>query len=86
MSEPSLTPFAVGSASGLLWKGNGRTVAGIGELTRLPLDRPGGFAEAQKHLATLGSTAPLSESAGDPEPGVGPLAFSAPRLRSGIER
>jgi len=70
-----LDPFRVGIRSGLLWKGNDRTLAGIGELRRIPIERPGGFVEAQRQLAAERAEQPEGGSA--PEPGTGPVAFGA---------
>jgi hypothetical protein len=36
----------LGARSGLLWSRDGLTLAGIGRLTELPIDRPGGHAAA----------------------------------------
>lgn len=70
-----LDPFRVGIRTGLLWKGNGRMLAGIGELQRMMIERPGGFAEAQRRLAGDPAAGAAGE-AGD-EPGTGPVAFAA---------
>ncbi len=68
-----MDPFAVGIRSGLLWRGNGRTLAGIGRWRRIPVERPGGFASAQQELTALAGGGREAPS----EPGVGPVAFSA---------
>jgi len=70
-----LDPFRVGIRSGLLWKGNGRTLAGVGEMLRIPIERPGGFAHAQARLA--GEWTDEAGSAAGGEPGTGPVAFGA---------
>ena len=76
-----LDPFVVGSLSGLLWKGNDRTLAGFGPVRRLALTRPGGFAAVQARLADLGSdTSPGDPAAMSPPadiPGTGPVAFAS---------
>lgn len=52
--EPgSIDVFALGAAAGLVWKRHGRTIAGLGEYCRLPIDRPAGFASAQRRLAAI---------------------------------
>jgi len=66
-----LDPLAVGARSGLLWSGQGRTLAGIGQCMRVPFERPGGFAAAQARLAGLAGSDEVEE------PGSGPVAFAA---------
>lgn len=61
----------IGARSGLLWARQGFVLAGIGEATRITLDRPGGFASAS---ASLGAMAGLQEVDGA---GTGPVAFCA---------
>ena len=62
---------ALGARSGLLWSRNGFTLAGVGEATRLPLDRPGGFGAASQTLAELAGRSEIDL------PGAGPVAFAA---------
>jgi menaquinone-specific isochorismate synthase len=47
----------LGSRSGLLWRRDGRTLAGIGRSVEIPLDRPGGFGPATAALAAIGPDA-----------------------------
>ncbi len=74
-ARSDLDPFRVGIRSGLMWKGNGRTVAGIGEVLRIPIERPGGFATAQRRLA--GEVGEDVEPGAAAVPGTGPVAFGA---------
>lgn len=74
--DADIDPFAVGARSGLLWSRPNADdpvpmLAGVGELWRLPIDRPNGAAETQ---------ARLEEFAGPNEvggPGTGPVGFAA---------
>ncbi len=66
-----LDPLKIGAQSGLLWHGQGRTLAGVGEHCRIPLARPGGFADAQAKLAELVGVDEVEQ------PGSGPVAFAA---------
>ncbi len=68
----ALDPLPVGMRTGLLWKGGGRTIAGVGELLRIGVERPGGFAEAQRRLAE----ATMHGESVD-VPGAGVVAFGA---------
>lgn len=64
-------PVAVGTHSGLLYAHGEFALAGVGEHTRIPLERPGGFEAALARLAELAD--------GDEvvAPGSGPVAFAA---------
>ncbi len=75
-----LDPFRVGIQTGLLWKGNGRSLAGIGEVERIRVERPGGFADAQRRLAAViddGDVAGPGSGGGADVAGTGPVAFAA---------
>jgi menaquinone-specific isochorismate synthase len=74
--DADIDPFALGARSGMLWcrteAGDPVPVlAGIGEVQRVPVDRPGGAADAQRLLAALAGP---NEVTG---PGTGPVAFAA---------
>lgn len=56
----------------MLWRGQGRVLAGLGVAMTIPLDRPTGAAVAQAALAELRGPNPLPDV-----PGTGPVAFAA---------
>jgi menaquinone-specific isochorismate synthase len=61
----------IGAASGLLWSRADFVLAGIGEATRIPLDRPGGHATAARALSAMVGHNELGG------PGTGPVAFAS---------
>lgn len=71
----------IGARSGLLWSRDGLLLAGVGRLTEIGLDRPGGHEAAASILAGLVTAGP--ESRPDPAdelaggPVAGPVAFAA---------
>ena len=66
-----IDPRTVGARSGLFWSGQGRVLAGVGELCRIPLKRRGGFVDAQTQLSALTGYDEVAR------PGSGPVAFAA---------
>jgi menaquinone-specific isochorismate synthase len=69
--DQELPLLDIGARSGLLWSGEGLTLAGVGQACRLPLDRPGGFAPATRALTDMAGPSELSV------PGTGPTALAA---------
>ena len=69
--DGELPVVRIGAASGLLWSRTGFALAGIGEATRIPLDRPGGHATAARALSAMVGHNELGG------PGTGPVAFAS---------
>lgn len=69
--DRDLDPVAIGARSGLVWAREEIALAGVGEVLRLPLDRPGDVAPVQSRLCDLAGPDELNV------PGSGPVAFGA---------
>ena len=69
--DRDLDPVGIGARSGLVWAREEIALAGVGEVLRLPLDRPGGVAPVQSRLRDLAGPDELKV------PGSGPVAFGA---------
>ena len=72
-------PLRLGARTGLLFSRTGAddpvpALAGLGEATRIPLERPAGGDRAQETLAALAGGGAANEVGG---PGTGPVAFGA---------
>lgn len=63
---------ALGARTGLLWSRPDLVLAGLGEIERIRVERPGGAAAAQERLASYAAT-----EVADARPGTGPVAFGA---------
>ncbi|MGF1595876.1 MAG: isochorismate synthase MenF [Acidimicrobiales bacterium] len=74
--DVDLDPVLLGTRTGLLWRRPDAgdavpAVAGLGQALRLPIERPGGAADAQRRLAELAGPDDVQA------PGSGPVAFAA---------
>lgn len=68
----ALDVAALGARSGLLWSREGFAIAGVGETTRIAVERPSGGVEAQQALAALTGANEL-----EGVPGTGAVGFGA---------
>jgi len=69
--DRDLNPVAIGARSGLLWARDDLALAGVGEVLRLPVTRPGGVGTVQDQLRAMAGPDELEV------PGSGPVAFGA---------
>ena len=69
--EQPLDVVELGARSGMVWSRHGLLLAGIGEAARIPIERPGGAAQAQEQLAALAGSTELDV------PASGSVAFAA---------
>ena len=69
--DRDIDPFELGARSGLLWSRDGLVLAGVGEASRISLERPDGGEQAQARLGELHGTDDVAQ------PGTGVVAFAA---------
>ncbi len=71
LDDPGLDVFELGARTGLLWHRGEITIAGVGAVHRVPVERPGGATAAQTWLRGQLGVDEVER------PGSGPLAFAA---------